>query len=455
MARRSKVNVVAQGRRYRLGSTPEYGGIWQKRPWGWRLVSRYPLTDEGWHVARQQFDSFEPPAPAAVPGSAPVLPVRHFWSPRWGWAAIPVVLSLVIGGSLYLTSKPTGNSELGLNAPNTGNTPASTLPPVGSGYLESDSSEVIFIQWNDNNGNLTGTAQEVFVNGSPPNLKTTSNTLPVTGTLNGSNISLRFELGPLEFGILSSGSFTMDFPQSDGSLAPVTFTSAPASTYNQALSQLQSEISSANQQAADAQALEQERNAIDHDAAVVQNYVAGLPQLEASLGTDVQGVQKGLQGVGADLAATHQAEEHVAGEAGGQEGQVCGDAAGVGGDAAGVSGDAAGVSGDAASVEADIAGSYDGLRPEIAAVNSAFSQFQSDESNLPGYQPPNPPTQSEVSQAVAAANAAISQALSTTNGYIDQANGDVTTAFQYVAQAYQAGNCGSPPSAPSPEQHIT
>jgi hypothetical protein len=67
---------------------------------------------------------------------------------------------------------------------------------------------------------------------------------------------------------------------------------------------------------------------------------------------------------------------------------------------------------------------------------------------------PNPPSQQNVTQATKAAQAAISAALSTTNGYIDQANSQVTTAFGYAAQAYQAGNCGSAPTAPSPQSHI-
>lgn len=55
--------VVRQGRRYRLGRTSAYGGIWRKRPWGWRLVARYPLNDEGWRIAEGQFSMWEPEAP--------------------------------------------------------------------------------------------------------------------------------------------------------------------------------------------------------------------------------------------------------------------------------------------------------------------------------------------------------------------------------------------------------
>jgi len=61
MAGRHDVTVHQQGRRYRLGVTPEYGGIWRKRLWGGRLI--YPLTDEGWQVATAQFAVWESPEP--------------------------------------------------------------------------------------------------------------------------------------------------------------------------------------------------------------------------------------------------------------------------------------------------------------------------------------------------------------------------------------------------------
>jgi hypothetical protein len=48
---------------------------------------------------------------------------------------------------------------------------------------------------------------------------------------------------------------------------------------------------------------------------------------------------------------------------------------------------------------------------------------------VPSYRPPGLPIQATVNAAIANANKAISAALSTTNGYIDQANTEVTTAY--------------------------
>lgn len=74
---------------------------------------------------------------------------------------------------------------------------------------------------------------------------------------------------------------------------------------------------------------------------------------------------------------------------------------------------------------------------------------------MPSYRPPGLPIQATVNAAIANANKAISAALSTTNGYIDQANTEVTTAYGYTATAFQAGRCGEPPTAPSAESHIS
>ncbi len=74
---------------------------------------------------------------------------------------------------------------------------------------------------------------------------------------------------------------------------------------------------------------------------------------------------------------------------------------------------------------------------------------------MPEYVPNGTPTQGQVQSAISTANGDINNAVSTTNGYIAQANAYVTTAYGYVATAYQVGNCGSPPSLPTPVPPIS
>jgi hypothetical protein len=159
-----------------------------------------------------------------------------------------------------------------------------------------------------------------------------------------------------------------------------------------------------------------------------------------------------IQQEGNDLATTQQAEQQVAAESGtaGQD-QTCTDADGVGTDADTVSSDADGVSSDADGVE----GSLNQLRSDICALQADYSQLQNDQSKLPGYVPPGTPDQSDVSSALSTANNAVQSAISTTNGYIGEANSDVSTVTQYEDQAVQTGNCGSAPSASSPIQNIS
>jgi dihydroorotate dehydrogenase len=67
---------------------------------------------------------------------------------------------------------------------------------------------------------------------------------------------------------------------------------------------------------------------------------------------------------------------------------------------------------------------------------------------------PNAPNQSDVANAVSAANSAISSAVGTTNGVISQANTEVGVAYQAADAAYQAGGCGTPPAAPQAQPPI-
>lgn len=270
MARSQTTYVAAQGRRYRLGRTKTYGGIWRKRPWGWHLVSRYPLTDDGWRIASEQFSIWEPGA--HLVGEDQVA-TRGWWPPGWQLAIVAVAVLLVAAGGVYLgTTSPTSSRS----RPLAGGSPATTLAPVGEGYLASGNGYVDFIQWNDNNGRLSGTAQTVTTKGQPPNMSTSSNTLSLTGTLSDLSISISFSGDPTTSGTMAGGSFVLNFPQTNGTLAPVTFASASARQFNVAVNSLSQQVAQANQSEANAQALQQEQQKIGNDAASVNSDISGL-----------------------------------------------------------------------------------------------------------------------------------------------------------------------------------
>ena len=452
--------MLRQGRRYRLARTEEGGGIWRKRPWGWRLVSRYPLTDEGWRLAEAQFALWEPTSTHTDAGHPAGGRHRGVWPPHGRlWAVVVLAVLLVAASGVYFSgllsrsSRPSFLRPLRTSsqaATSAGPTP-STLPPAGSGYLAAGSSYVIFIQWNDNGGSVNGSAQVLTMKGQPPNESTSSDTIPVSGTLYGSTISISINSNPLQFGTITGGSFVLDFPQSDGTLAPVTFTAASAAAYNRAVNALESDVAQENQIAANqraarrqaqavAQALQHSENQINSAVTTVQSDIRGLSQEETDVTQSVSSVPASLATEASDLATTKTAAQKVEAEAqqhpNGNSGQVCGDASVVAGDASVVTG-----------AIQSLQGAMGGLQQDFAAMQSA-------EANLPSYIPSNNPTQSQVNAAIATANGSINSAVSTTNGYIGQANNEVTAAYGYAANAYQAGNCGTAPSPPQPQATI-
>lgn len=365
-------------------------------------------------------------------------------------ATLATVRITKTGASRHIATQgsSSGNSAAGSSR-------STSNPPTGSGYLATGSGYVMFLQWNDANGSLDGTLQAVQESGDPPNETTFSNTISVTGTITGSSLSLSVGSSPLQFGTVSNGSFTIDIPQNNGTLAGVTFSSASASSYNRAVATMDNEISSANQAAEQQDLMIHDEHKIYKAAATVESDIQGVAGDESGMSSDVQGVGSDLSGEAQDLASTKAAAQSVEAEAqrhpNGDGGEVCGNAAGVAGDAAGVAGDASGVEGDASSVVSDI----QGLQSAVSGLESDYSTYTTDEALVPSYLAPNAPPASQVSQVAAAASAAINSAVSTTNSYIAQANADVTAAYGYANDANQAGNCGSPSQAPSPQSPIS
>src|ERR1700678_1985325 len=122
MPRRAKATVFQEGRHYRLGYTDQYCGIWRKRPWGWRLASRYPLTEDGWRVANQQFAILEPDQqiPNGERRAAESTADRRWGRSWWGAAALAGIL--VVAGGVYLAVRPSSslNSGSGTSQPAVG-----------------------------------------------------------------------------------------------------------------------------------------------------------------------------------------------------------------------------------------------------------------------------------------------------------------------------------------------
>lgn len=373
-------------------------------------------------------------------------------------AIVLTIVIVVILGSVYALGSHTSSSKSIPNPTSLFDSATSTTltsnHPVGSGYLSTGSDYVAFIQWNNSNGIVNGTEQLVTTSGQAPNLTTNNQTVPVSGTITGSKISLSLGLNANVFGTFSGNSMTINIPQQDGTLAPVIFKKANTVAYNNAVNALHGNESFSNSQAIQAQQTANVEGKITKDVKIVNTDLANLNS--SQLSTDSIGVLAALHGEAKALATTKTEEQKVLSEVNTVSNfQVCSDAEyKVGNDAIyKVASDAQynvestatyGVAEDAQSLEGG-----------IQQLKADFSQLQTDEQTLPSFTPQGTPTQGQINQAISATSVAISTALSTTNGNITQANAYVTTAFQYVDQAYKAGNCGTPPTVPSPQKPIS
>jgi hypothetical protein len=178
------------------------------------------------------------PARPAQPKKPAPPPERHGRS--WRWIFYLIILILIIVAVLYFTGHLPGVGGKGSS------TSTSVPPAVGNGYLATTSTSVILIQWNQSGTATSGVAQMATLQGKTPNETITVKSVAVAGQINDSNVSVDFKDVVQVFGITSGDGFVLDFPQPDGSLAPVTFKKATAEDYNNALATLRLQVNNAN-----------------------------------------------------------------------------------------------------------------------------------------------------------------------------------------------------------------
>lgn len=367
---------------------------------------------------------------------------------------VVVILALVLAGSGGRVH-PTGTPILPTANNSQQTAPQATSAPVGTGFLATGTNYVDFMQWTNTNGALSGSAQVVYATGTPPEQTTSNQTIPISGTIHGSAISISFGSQPASFGTISGGDITIDFPQSDGTLPPITFHTASAADFNTAVAILQSGIGTTNSNTAAEQAQAKAAKAVDDDVSAVNTDLGWLAHDQQLLPSEPSQESTEVQHAAQDLTNTQKASDATIAEAhqypDGNDGHVCSDAAGVSSDASGVSSDAAGVESDAVGISGDLGT----VRHRIDTTNTDFAKLQQDMGGAPGYVPAGTPTQAQITAQESQLQSEISSIVAATNGLIEKGNGMVVTAYQYANQATQAGNCGSPESPPTPQDHIS
>lgn len=331
-------------------------------------------------------------------------------------------------------------------------------------FLYSDSSTTLFVQWTRTGSVVSGTLDVAYL--QPNATKVTNESQPFTGTLAGGDVTLvvgQSFLGATNIsGTFDGSTLTLSIPNSDGSLAQIVLRPASLSGYNHdiaALKGVAQQNLAAQQQAQRQQAVAAAqaaaRQQVDKAIAAVQSDLQGLSQ-DSNFSNVLAGVASDLVQTNTDLASTQKAAQADEAEAqqypSGNYGQVCADAGGVSADAGGVSADAGGVESSANSVVSYV----NTVNSDIASLRNDFAALGTAEGNIPTYHPTGViPTTKLVNAAIAHAQQAIAQAVTTANNEIDQANSDVAAAFNAADQAAKDGHCGSGPAAPQPEGHIS
>jgi hypothetical protein len=153
--------------------------------------------------------------------------------------------------------------------------------PGGAGFLHTDPSQVIYLQWPVSQAEVTdGTVKDDFITGDAPNQTITDRTHNFTGQIN-SNGAVTFDfLGAwgTVYGVKSGDTLTLNLPQEGGGLIATEFRAAVPSDYNAAHASLGKTVDHANQQFQYQQQIGKEEDQLARDF----ESVSRAPQLLAS-----------------------------------------------------------------------------------------------------------------------------------------------------------------------------
>ena len=294
-------------------------------------------------------------------------------------------------------------------------------PGVDS-YLCSGITSGELLQWRDSGGDLSGTYQYADLSGQAPSEQVSPSSGNLTGTLDGTAITMSIGLSQDLYGTLSGGQLTLNVPQQNGTIQAVTCSQASIDDWNKAVGALTSQAGSDNQQASQAQAQ------ASHDQAV-SNAQSSLSRDVTSLQGDASSLENDntLAGDVTTMKQDYQSEQNDW-----QTEQNDAGTCGVSGDAGGISGDASAIGGDQSALQADIgslqSNGMASVKTDISAISSDVSALR----NLGATPSANP------SGAIAAGNKALTDAQNAINWATNQGDQIVRDAnsLSNTAQSY-------------------
>jgi hypothetical protein len=321
------------------------------------------------------------------------------------------------------SSAATTSSAAGSSSPES----AGSQNANGDGsYLGHASNGIVYVVWTKTASGLVGTLYSDLTQQGSGQESVDPESSTLTGTTNGSNLTLSLAGGTNITGTLNGSSLLLNYPGQNGAVIELSMRQASTGDYDRALSALQSEVASANSatrqqqaEAATAQQVQQEATSVSNDLAQLnQDAQQGASGDESSLYTS------DLQHERQDVGQTQQDMRHVLNEPGSIN--VCGDAGTVDGDEGTVEGDVGTIQGDQGTAQ----GATAPIDNDISQLTQDEAKLQQDSANYPADIPGGTPSASTVQAAIASAkniegkiNRASAAALSSAQQMLQQAKG--------------------------------
>ena len=310
---------------------------------------------------------------------------------------------------------------------------SSARPQDGpAAYLAKSKSELAFIQWRITSGShVQGTLTAANVGGAAPAASLAVNSVPFTGTVHDSSVSLTFAHGLFlqsrAHGTLTGSRLMLAVPHADGAIHTTTFSRSSRSGYNRAVATLRRSAQQENLQAGRA-----DSNTSGNSRAVQHNTQTDLTSLyqasslapQAKLTSDVDRFARDAATARSRLATEKQAASG--------DNRYCSAASAAVGVSHGVNGAALSALGDSQALNA-----------EIAAIRRDLRTAHADQRRLSKARLAGAPSAPAL---IATAEASMAQAIASANSYIDQINASNTQA-RAVANRMATGKCSGPGQA--------
>lgn len=318
-----------------------------------------------------------------------------------------------------------------------------------SAFLAQASDGAAFAQWTRSGDSVTGSLTIAHrESGDTGYAAVEKEGVSFTGIIDGSSVTLTLDQG-LGFstnwnGTLDGDELTLSYASEDGSLRTLHFKSAKVEDYNEAVADLQQSVAAANDDQAqlDAEQAQAEAEAaVQADAAqqtdnlstATAQDLADLAEHVGAAQSDLAAVPKSLRSEQDALDTTHAALQKTL--ASGRD-DICYEAGIVDYEAGVVDYEKGVVEYDLDQLNSDLAS----VDEDLARLSADFTQLQAALDALPQYRPEGIPSEQEVADARAAAQATVADIVETGRSYRKKASTMVQTAQGYAAQAQRA--CG-------------